>query len=262
MTALPSLPSPTRSRRPTRPRVVREPAGPAMKLDAAFLERAAHLLKNHATALRAASHLLVESGPAVDEAMRVRWRTALRESGAGMLRLLEQLEKLGQEITRAPAPLSSTPLAAWLREQVREAEAATPAARVALTAGRTPAGTWRFATASAALALGCLLRNALVHPAAGARAAVTGRAVPGGLLLVITDDGAGVPANEEPRLFTPFFRGEAARDLPGAGLGLVLARAAAARAGGTVSHQSVSPRGARFELFVRGERLAASRLHT
>lgn len=258
MTALASLSSSNGSRRTPRVRPGRRPDGPALNLDAAFLERAAHLLKNHATALRAASHLLLESGATVDEAIRIRWRTALRESGAGMLSLLEHLEKLGQELTPTPAPLSSTPLAAWFREQVREAQAATPAARVTLTTGRAPAGTWRFATASAALALGCLLRNALVHPKAGARAAVTGRAVPGGLLLVVSDHGAGVPANERRRLFTPFFRGEAARDLPGAGLGLVLARAAAARAGGNVSHHPVSPRGARFELFVRGERLAAS----
>ncbi|MFM9031179.1 MAG: sensor histidine kinase [Opitutaceae bacterium] len=223
-----------------------------------FLERAAHLLKNHATAVQAASHLLLQSGADADEATRARWRNALRESAAGMHRLLEQVEQLGQELSPAPAPLSSTPLAAWLGEQVRAARAATPSAQVTLTAGRVSPGTWRFATVSAALALGCLLRNALVHPAAGARATVTGRAVPGGLRLIVADDGAGVPANERPRLFTPFLRGEAARDLPGAGLGLTLARAAAGRAGGSVSPHPASPRGARFELFVRGTRIAAS----
>ncbi|MFM8336473.1 MAG: sensor histidine kinase [Opitutaceae bacterium] len=246
------------ARRPKRTRKRRGPAAPGVIPDGAFLERAAHLLKNHATAVQAASHLLLQGGAGADEAMRDRWRNALRESAAGLHRLLGQMEQLGHELSPAPPPVSPVPLASWLREQVRSARAATPRARVTLTAGSAPAGTWRFATASAALALGCLLRNALAHPPAGARAKVTGREVPGGFLLVVADNGRGVPATEAPRLFTPFFRGEAALERPGAGLGLVIARAAVTRAGGRISHHSVSPRGARFELFIRGTRLPPS----
>lgn len=225
-------------------------------IDGAFLQRTAHLLKNHVTAVQTASHLLLQPAAPVDESVRVRWRNALRDSGAGMIGLLEQLEKLGDSLRRDPAGVSNVTLAEWMDEQLRVARTQEPAGRVELSAGRRPGGVWRFATAPAALALGCLLRNALVHPFTGARASLSGRAVPGGLLLVVADDGAGVPAGEVSRLFTPFFRGEAACDLPGAGLGLAVARAAAARAGGSITYRRASPCGARFELFVRASRPA------
>lgn len=253
MTAMPPR-SPGPRRRRSKPARVSSGAN----LDGALLQRAAHLLKNQATAVQAATHLLLlPDGPA-DESVRTRWRGALRDSGAGMLRLLGQLDKLGDSLSPAPVSRGAVPLAAWIRDQVREARAGEPAARITMTTGRVPAGTWRFAAAPAALALGCLLHNALVHPPAGARASVAGRAVAGGFLVVVADSGAGVPAAELPLLFTPFFRGEAALERPGAGLGLVIAAAAAARAGGHVSHRSVSPRGACFELFVRATRLAPS----
>ena len=249
---------PSRSLGLKRRRSTRARSASGAILDGALLQRAAHLLKNHATAMRNASHLLLLPDAPADQSMRDRWRSALRDSGTGMLQLLVQLECLGDSLRPDPAALASVPLADWIRDRVREARVAEPASDVALTIGRLPAGTWRFATAPAALALGCLLRNALTHPPAGARASVASRMVPGGLLLVVADNGAGVPANESPLLFTPFFRGEASLDRPGAGLGLVIARAAAARAGGHVSHHPVAPRGARFELFVRGTRLPPS----
>lgn len=253
MIVKPSRTNGVKSRRSTRAR-----SASRAILDGALLQRAAHLLKNHATAMRNASHLLLLPDAPADPSVRDRWRDALRDSGTGLLRLLGQLECLGDSLGASPRTVTSVPLADWIRDQVREARVTEPAANVALTTGRLPAGTWRFATAPAALALGCLLRNALTHPPAGARASVAGRAVPGGFLLVVADNGAGVPADESPLLFTPFFRGEASLDRPGAGLGLVIARAAATRAGGHVSHHSVCPRGARFELFVRGSRLASS----
>ena len=243
-----------------RPRSIRTERDSGAVLDGALLQRAAHLLKNHATAMRNASHLLLQAEAPADPSLRARWRSALRDSGTGMLQLLGQLERLGDALRLDPAALASVPLADWIRDRVREARVTDPAPPVALTTSRLPAGTWRFATTPAALALGCLLSNALTHPRAGARATVTGRAVPGGFLLVVADNGQGVPVKESPMLFTPFFRGEAALDRPGAGLGLVIARAAATRAGGHVSHHSVSPRGARFELFVRGTRLPPARI--
>ena len=69
-------------------------------LDGALLQRAAHLLKNHATAMRNASHLLLQADAPADPSLRARWRNALRDSGAGMHRLLGQLEHLGDALYR------------------------------------------------------------------------------------------------------------------------------------------------------------------
>lgn len=67
--------------------------------------------------------------------------------------------------------------------------------------------------------------------------------------LVVEDNGPGVPAELAPRLFELFATGRG-RDHahPGVGLGLAIARQHALRHGGSLSHEAVTPRGARFTL--------------
>ncbi|HSM67825.1 MAG TPA: HAMP domain-containing sensor histidine kinase [Ilumatobacteraceae bacterium] len=55
-----------------------------------------------------------------------------------------------------------------------------------------------------------------------------------GTTLTVLDRGPGVPAGEEARIFDRFHRTEAARSMPGSGLGLSIVREVVGRAGGTV----------------------------
>jgi signal transduction histidine kinase len=57
------------------------------------------------------------------------------------------------------------------------------------------------------------------------------------ILIVVDDDGPGIPANEQERVFAPFYRLEAARDpgKAGVGLGLSVARTVAREHGGDVA---------------------------
>jgi signal transduction histidine kinase len=81
------------------------------------------------------------------------------------------------------------------------------------------------------------LRNLIINAATyggGARveiAAASGRAT-----IIIEDDGVGIPADMLERAFEPFFRVDQARRkvIPGAGLGLAIARAIITRYGGTI----------------------------
>lgn len=77
-------------------------------------------------------------------------------------------------------------------------------------------------------ALGNLIRNAGVH--AGLTARVTISAMESGdcVTISVTDDGPGVPAEELPRLFEPFYRPDRSRsrDTGGSGLGLAIVRTA------------------------------------
>jgi two-component system sensor histidine kinase TctE len=59
----------------------------------------------------------------------------------------------------------------------------------------------------------------------------------GGAEVVVEDDGPGVTADELPRLFEPFWRGERAdtRDDGGTGLGLAIAREIIERQGGSIT---------------------------
>lgn len=79
--------------------------------------------------------------------------------------------------------------------------------------------------------LGNLLDNAERH--AERSVAVAVRAEGGGVVVAVTDDGAGVPEPERERIFERFVRLDDARtrDEGGAGLGLALARDVATRHG-------------------------------
>jgi PAS domain S-box-containing protein len=77
-----------------------------------------------------------------------------------------------------------------------------------------------------------LLVNATKHTPPAARIWVGARRVENGIVLVVEDDGPGVPDVERERLFQPFERGEASRPSPGLGVGLSLvARFAGAHGG-------------------------------
>jgi signal transduction histidine kinase len=74
-----------------------------------------------------------------------------------------------------------------------------------------------------------------------------------GLRLTVTDQGRGVLPEELDRLFEPFFRGSAARQLSsGTGMGLSISRGLLAAQGGRVWAENVAPHGARFSIAVPG----------
>jgi signal transduction histidine kinase len=93
-------------------------------------------------------------------------------------------------------------------------------------------------------ALRNLVTNAATH-GHGARVAVTcegGRAV-----VTVEDDGPGIPEPMLERVFEPFFRVDPARrqTVPGAGLGLAIAREIVDRLGGSITIANHAPHGLR-----------------
>jgi signal transduction histidine kinase len=64
----------------------------------------------------------------------------------------------------------------------------------------------------------------------------------------VSDDGPGMTAEEQTRIFTPFFRGAAAEhhDIAGSGLGLYLAQRLTARCGATLTVRSAPSTGTTF----------------
>ncbi|ROQ65952.1 signal transduction histidine kinase [Streptomyces sp. 840.1] len=102
--------------------------------------------------------------------------------------------------------------------------------------------------------IGNLLDNAERHAVGSVAVAVRGAR--GGAVLVVTDDGAGVPEAERERVFERFVRLDdaRARDDGGAGLGLAIARDVAVRHGGRLTVAGAGECGARFELWLPGPR--------
>ncbi|HXO66795.1 MAG TPA: sensor histidine kinase, partial [Candidatus Dormibacteraeota bacterium] len=75
------------------------------------------------------------------------------------------------------------------------------------------------------------------------------------LKVAVTDHGPGISADELPRIFERFYRGEAERQREGSGLGLAIAQWIAEGHGGVIAVRSVEGQGSEFlvELPVRSK---------
>lgn len=91
-----------------------------------------------------------------------------------------------------------------------------------------------------------LLSNALRYVPVGGRVEVSLATRGQRRLLVVEDDGPGIPASDLTLVFDRFYRADPARTHPGSGLGLAIVREIVERHGGTVRAQNHAPHGARF----------------
>jgi len=92
-----------------------------------------------------------------------------------------------------------------------------------------------------------LLDNAVKYTPAGGRVEVSLAAiVGGGATLAVKDTGVGISAEDLPRIFERFYRGDRSRSEAGTGLGLSLARAIARAHGGDITVQSRPAEGSTF----------------
>jgi signal transduction histidine kinase len=97
-----------------------------------------------------------------------------------------------------------------------------------------------------------LLSNALKYSRRGGQVTIQARTVKAGhedaVQIAIHDQGAGIPGNELPHLFEPFFRGKRARaaQIQGSGLGLSLVKQVVEGHGGTIDVVSTPGAGSTF----------------
>jgi heavy metal sensor kinase len=97
-----------------------------------------------------------------------------------------------------------------------------------------------------------LVDNATKHTAAGSEVTVTQELLDGQVAVRVSDNGAGIPSGEQPRIFDRFYRVDRSRarqpgsDDGGAGLGLSIARWIAECHGGTLDLESSGPAGSTF----------------
>lgn len=92
-----------------------------------------------------------------------------------------------------------------------------------------------------------LLTNAAKYGAQGGRVTLRVRNLGSAVETLVEDEGEGVPAHEQARLFQPFFRSRAARTrASGLGLGLAVCRRIINAYGGSMFARSGSPRGMVF----------------
>ncbi len=90
-------------------------------------------------------------------------------------------------------------------------------------------------------ALANLVDNAVKFSPAGGTVRISGAATPRGIEITVADQGPGIPEGDRERAAERFFRGESARNTPGAGLGLALVQAVAQLHGGSLRLTDAAP---------------------
>jgi signal transduction histidine kinase len=92
-----------------------------------------------------------------------------------------------------------------------------------------------------------LTENALRH-GAGGTVTIAVRRDGNGAVLTVSDEGPGIAAADQARLFDRFWRGDGARVIDGSGLGLAIVREIVAAHGGDVGVESAPGAGATFRV--------------
>jgi signal transduction histidine kinase len=115
--------------------------------------------------------------------------------------------------------------------------------------GSTPDPLVRADECSVLRIAGNLIENAILHGGTGVEVRVGIVEEERSVTLVVEDNGPGMPAEDQSRVFDRFFRRDQARARAtgGAGLGLAICRALAERHGGSVRYVPRPEKGCRFE---------------
>lgn len=206
-----------------------------------FVANAAHELRTPLATLRTVAGLLGARRAEMSEADVEECCDLLERQGANLDALVDDLLDLSRLQAARPDALRAVAVDHWVD---RALEVALPPDGV--TVHRSlDAGLCVLADPDRLnRALVNLLANAYRHggPTVTVRAERDGESA---VVVVVEDDGDGVPDALLPDLFEPFTRSESS---PGSGLGLAITRALVERAGGTVSYRGSTDQGARFVL--------------
>jgi len=97
-----------------------------------------------------------------------------------------------------------------------------------------------------------LVSNAIKYSPDGGTIEISGRVLPNEVVVTVSDQGVGIPLEEQPRVFERFFRGARERNqrTPGAGLGLYLVKSIVQAHGGRVWVESNPGEGTAFSFVI------------
>jgi two-component system sensor histidine kinase MprB len=207
-----------------------------------LVAEASHELRTPLTSLRADVGLL-RRVPDLDEAERAEILAGLDERLAELTDLVGELVQVAQGDLEPPT-LEPVRLDLVLDDAVARLRRHRPATPVAVSAAPV---TVLGAPALLERAIGNLLENAAKWSPGGATVDVV---LDASGTLEVRDRGPGIAPEEAERVFERFYRGAAARDVPGFGLGLAIVRRAAEVHGGSAEAVAAAGGGARLRLSI------------
>ncbi|WP_420640716.1 sensor histidine kinase [Candidatus Leptofilum sp.] len=202
-----------------------------------FLQRLDHELKNPLMAMRAG---LANVSNGQDEAAQ----QALASIEAQTVRLSQltaDLRKIAELETR-PLELASVEMESLLLEvfELAQEHPSSEGRKLTLTVPQAP---WPLPSVLGDrdllfLAIYNLLENGLKYTAVPDAIELRAREEDNFVMVEVADTGPGIATADQPYIWEELYRGEAARGIPGSGLGLALVKAIVARHGGQVALSS------------------------
>jgi signal transduction histidine kinase len=139
-------------------------------------------------------------------------------------------------------------VAGLLAEQAQLYAAQSPKHKVEVDVTERPL-TVRADPNRLAQVVGNLLSNAIKYSPEGGRVEVRAQRSDGGVRIAVRDEGLGIPEDQQGRIFTKFFRGDAgATGITGTGLGLAVSRQIVEAHGGSIGFDSDPGAGTTFWL--------------
>jgi two-component system sensor histidine kinase SenX3 len=215
-----------------------------------FVANASHELKTPAASIQAAAET-IRSAAADDPAAVPRFAEQLERDAYRLSRIVADLLDLSRLETGSD--LDDRPrLDAIVREESQRFREPVASAGLTLTVDAPDVPAVRGSGRDLSLLVRNLIDNAVRYTKAGGSVVVRVDATDDHVRLVVTDDGAGIPSRDLPRVFERFYRVDRARsrDTGGTGLGLAIVRHVTENHGGTVHVSSELGRGSTFEVLL------------
>jgi protein-histidine pros-kinase len=222
------------------------------RLRSDFLSTVSHELRTPLTAIRGFSEWLVDEWDTTPDEQRLEMVRRILGAGSRLEGLVHdlldftRLERGRLQVTVEPASLSGL-----VRAAVAGVGSALEEHRVDLDLRDDLVGL--VDEPLLVRALENLLTNAAKFSPAGSTVSVRTEARDGGAVVVVRDEGVGIPEDEQDKVFDRFYRvPETAPDHPGTGIGLAIVKQFVEAQGGTVSLRSAAGEGTEFTLWLVG----------
>ena len=219
------------------------------RLKSEFVSIASHELRTPLTSIQGFSELLLDETTPPEQ--RRRWLAFMNADARQLSALVDNLLDAARiETGRVTLEPTAVDLAELLPSVAEPLVAASPRHRLVLDL--SPEGRWVWADPEKLRQIATnLVVNAVKYSPAGGAVRISARpSGPGRVLLSVSDQGVGIPADQRGRIFDRFQRVTApsTRAAPGVGLGLYIVANLVALHGGAVAVESEVGRGSTFRL--------------
>ena len=217
-----------------------------LRLKEDFLLQVAHELRSPITALSASLDLLHQDALDMPRAQLQKMLATLMRSALRLEHLVENMLDAGSiEAGTFQVRASPTSVRAALKEALEVVQHHLDAKEQRLVTQISPAADRVLADPRRTTqVLANLIANASKYSPESTTITVSTGRIDGSVEVVVADQGPGIPEDERPRLFQPFYRSRTAREAAGGvGLGLTICRAIVQAQGGDIRIASGPDRG-------------------